>query len=173
MERCLEGFVYAPFRPAPLLLPLRIVQTRDAIVIAAEDVAGLRTIHVGGAPPPEMMRSIEGYSSGHWEGATLVVLTTHFRADDPGRFTPGRPLLLSSKTKVTERFTRLSEVELLYQYTVEDPDLYTRPWTGEFSMTRYDGPVYEFACHEGNEYSMTDVLRGGRAADSAADKANR
>jgi len=173
MERCLEGFISAPIRSGALLLPFRIVQTSDAVVIAAEDVAGLRIIHLSGASLPEMIRSIEGYSSGHWEGDTLVVLTTHLRADDPGRFGAGRPLVLTPKTRVTERFTRVSEAELLYQFTVEDADLYTRPWTGEFSMRRYDGPVYEYACHEGNEYSMTDVLRVGRVADSVVEKANR
>ena len=99
---------------------------------------------------------------GRWDGDTLVVETTNMRADDPARNVAGRPLLLSRHSKVTERFTRVSPSELFYRFTVEDETLYTRPWSGEFSLTRFDQPIYEYACHE-NNYSLTNILRGGRA----------
>ena len=64
--------------------------------------------------------------------------------------------------EVTERFTRVSDMELFYQFTVDDPELYAQTWTGEFSMTRHNGPIYEYACHEGN-YSLANILRNGQA----------
>jgi hypothetical protein len=93
----------------------------------------------------------------------LVVRTTHLRAVDPARFNLGRPILLTPNTVITERFTRVSATELVYRFTVEDEELYAQPWTGEFSMTRYDEPLYEYACHEGN-YSLPAELRGGQVA---------
>ena len=161
-ERCLENLAYAPIRTLRVTLPRQIVQTRDSIVISPEDSSGARVIHLGGQAPPDVVRSIGGYSVGRWENDTLVVETTHLRAVDPARNVAGRPLLLSPRSKVTERFTRVSLRELFYRFTVEDDELYTRPWSGEFSMTRFDQPIYEYACHE-NNYSLTNILRGGRA----------
>jgi hypothetical protein len=71
-------------------------------------------------------------------------------------------LLLTPRTIITERFTRVSPTELFYRYTVDDDELYTRPWKGEFSMTRQSTPVYEYGCHEGN-YSLPNSLRAGQA----------
>jgi hypothetical protein len=161
-ERCLENMGYAPIRTVPVLLPRQIVQTRDSVVISSEDSAGVRVIHLGGTEPPASLTSVGGYSVGHWENDTLVVVTTHLRADDPARSHAGRPLLLSRRSRIVERFTRVSPTELFYRFTVEDDELYTKPWTGEFSMTRHDGPTYEYACHEGN-YSLPNILRGGQA----------
>jgi hypothetical protein len=120
------------------------------------------------------VRSVEGYSVGHWEADTLVVRTSGLLADDPERDVLGRPLLISRESTITERFTRVSDRELFYRFTVEDDRLYTQPWTGEFSMTRHDGPIYEYACHEGN-YSLANILRGGQAeaARRAATKRDR
>lgn len=161
-ERCLENLAYAPIRTLRVTLPRQIVQTRDSVVISPEDSSGARVIHLGGHAPPAVLRSISGYSIGRWEGDTLVVETTNLRADDPARNVAGRPLLLSRRSKVIERFTRVSPSELFYRFTVEDDELYTRSWSGEFSLTRFDQPVYEYACHE-NNYSLTNILRGGRA----------
>jgi hypothetical protein len=71
-------------------------------------------------------------------------------------------LLLGPNSRITERLTRVSDTELFYRYTVEDANLYTQPWSGEFSLTRHDGPTYEYGCHEGN-YSLPNILRGGQA----------
>ena len=167
-ERCLENLAYAPIRTVPVFLPRQIVQTRDYLVISPEDSSGPRIIRLQGGHLPDAVRSIGGDSVGHWEGDTLVVEVTHLRADDPARTLPGRPLVLSRQTKITERFTRVSATELFYQFTIEDPALYTQAWSGEFSLTRHDGRVYEYACHEGN-YSLPNALRGGRAQDNVAD----
>lgn len=162
-ERCMESLGYPPIRAIPVLVPHQILQTRDHVAIVSEDAVGVRIIRLAGDPPPDSIRRDQGYSIGHWDGDTLVVQTTHLRAEHLARNVLGRPLLLSRNTKISERFTRVSEAELFYQYTVEDDHLYTQPWTGELSMTRQDGPIYEYACHEGN-YSMANGLRGGQAA---------
>ncbi len=172
VERCIESLGYPPMRSLPYFIPRQIFQNRDHLVMLTEDAMGLRIIRLVGEPPPDTLRSIEGYSIGHWEGDTLVVKTTNLRAEDPARFGIGRPLLHSPDTKIEERFTRVSETELFYRYTVEDDKLYTQPWAGEFSMTRWDGPIYEYACHEGN-HSMPNSLRGGRAEDARRAKAEQ
>jgi hypothetical protein len=136
----------------------------------SEDAIGLRVIHLRPQAPPDAIRSVEGYSAGRSEGDTLVVETTHRRAGHPAREVIGRPLVISPNTKITERFTRVSDRELFYRFTIEDAALYTQPWSGEFSMTRFDGRVFEYACHEGN-YSLPNSLRGGQA--EAAKKAGK
>jgi hypothetical protein len=162
-ERCMESPGHPPIRAvAPVILLHQIFQTPDLVVIVSEGPLGVRMIHLGGEPPADVLRSVEGYSTGRWDDDTLVAHTTHFRADDPARDVIGRPLLISRDTSITERFTRVSPTELLYQFTVADDSLYPEPWSGEFSLTRHDGRIYEYACHEGN-YSMPTVLRGGQA----------
>jgi hypothetical protein len=172
MERCMESLGYPPIRAIPAFFPRQILQTRDHVVIASEDAVGVRIIRLVGDPPPHSIRSVEGYSTGQWDGDTLVVQTTHLRAEDPARNGSGRKLLLSRNSKIRERFTRVSETELFYQFTIEDDHFYTQPWTGEFSMTRHDGRIYEFACHEGN-YSMPNMLRGGQAEAARLAKTKR
>jgi hypothetical protein len=84
-ERCLESLGYAPIRTAAVLSPFQIVQTRDYVVVYSEGPGAARLIHLGGQPPPDWLRSAEGYASGQWEGDTLVVQTTHLLAEDPSR----------------------------------------------------------------------------------------
>ena len=146
------------------------VQTADTVAIVSEEVAQLRVIHMDGRSRPEAIRSFGGYSLGRWEGDTLVVETTHYSDANPERASTGRPMLISSEARVTERFTRTSETELNYQYSVDDPKYYTEPWRGEFSFIREDSDhIYEYACHEGN-YSMVGALRGQRAIEAQADQ---
>lgn len=164
-DRCLAGLGQPPIRQIPAMVPNTIIQTPREIVILTEDVASLRIIHLDDSkPPPAVMTSYEGWSAGRWEGDTLVVETTHIRSDDPVRGGFGRPILVEPDSKLTERFTRVSPTELLYQFTVEDPDLYTAPWLAEYSFTLRDTTFYEYACHEGN-YSMTNILLAGREGD--------
>jgi hypothetical protein len=163
-EQCLENFTYAPLRSIPVMLPRQIVQTRDYVVMSGEDIPGPRIIYLRPVPRPDWQRTIGGYSVGHWEGDTLVVETTHLLAAEPIRSAATRSLAISPRTTVTERFTRTSPTELFYRFTVRDEELYTQPWSGEFSMTKDNGPMYEYACHEAN-YSMTNMLRGGRVQD--------
>ena len=166
-ERCLGGSAHAPMRTWPIVMTTQIVQTPHAVVITNEDVAGFRTIHLGRTAPPGHPPSFEGWSTGRWEGDTLVVETTGFRADDPARGQYGRPILVGPDSRVIERFSRLSGDELLYQFTVEDAGLYASPWRAEYSFTLVDDKVYEYACHEAN-YSLANMLLGGRIADAKA-----
>jgi hypothetical protein len=164
-DRCIAGMGQPPIRQIPAMIPNMIVQTPREVVIVTEDVGSLRVIHTDGSPPPPpALTSHQGWSAGHWEGDTLVVETTHLRADDPIRPGFGRPILIEPDSKLTERFTRVSPTELLYQFTVEDSDLYTAPWLAEYSFTLRDTTFYEYACHEAN-YSMTNILLAGRESD--------
>jgi hypothetical protein len=110
-----------------------------------------------------------GDSIGWWEGDTLVVETTNFNAGEQLR--PGIPttFFVSKDAKVTERFTRVSAKQILYEFTVDDPKVYTRPWRGEMPINAAQGPVYEYACHEGN-YALPGILRGARYAESQGKK---
>ena len=168
VERCIEAWASPPMRAFMYQLFHGFVQTADTIAIISEESVMLRVIHMDGHLRPDAIRSFEGHSIGHWEGDTLVVETTHYSDVIPERATIGRPMLLSSEARVTERFTRTSETELNYQFTVDDPKYYTEPWRGEFSFTRDDsGHIYEYTCHEGN-YSMVGALRGARVQEARA-----
>ena len=142
-------------------------------MIYTEDATGVRIIKLNDSNLPQALRSIGGNSIGHWEGNTLSIETSHFSNDHPDRQNAGRLVLIGANSRVIERFTRVSETELLYQYTVEDPTFYTEPWSGEFSFLWLDDNAYEWACHEGN-YSLPGILRGGQleAARLAAEKSN-
>lgn len=174
-EQCVENFTYAPLRSIPVLLPRQIVQTRDYVVISGEDIPGPRIISLRAGKPSadpgdqNWARSVGGTSIGRWDGDTLVVETSQLRADEPIRGAAMRPMAISRRTTIVERFTRVSAAELFYQFTVTDNELYTRPWSGEFTLTRFDGAVLEYACHEAN-YSMPNMLRGGRVNDKPGTK---
>jgi hypothetical protein len=133
-----------------------IVQTRDTFGIRAEMINYLRTIRIGGKHVPPSVTPLHGDAIGHWEGDTLVVETTNFH---PLHERMG--IALSSTGKVTERFTRASKQQILYEYTVDDPKFYSQPWRGEMSLDATPDKVYEYACHEGN-YALTGTLAGAR-----------
>jgi hypothetical protein len=169
-ERCIAGQGQAPIRQIPAFIPNLIVQTPASIALITEDVGSLRIIHMDGRkPPPDVVRTYEGWSAGRWDGDTLVVVTTHTRADDLVRGQFGRPVLVGPGSKVIERFTRLSADELHYAFTVEDPDLYSAPWMGEYVFKLADTPWYEYACHEAN-YSMTNALLAARVGRQSKPK---
>ena len=170
-ERCLVGFSSTS---GPPVLPTyfynnlhQIVQTPDSVMILTEMVHDARVVRIGGAHLPATIRKWLGDSIGHWEGDTLVVETTNFT--DNTRFMGSTESL-----KVTERFTRMNAKTLRYQFTIEDPATWTRPWTAEYAWPASSEPVYEYACHEGN-YAMTNILRGARLkeADEAAAKKSK
>jgi hypothetical protein len=157
-ERCLLGFGSTSGPPA---LPdyfynnlHQIVQTPDSIMILTEMVHDARVIRMNAQHLPPKIRMWMGDSVGHWEGDTLVVDTTNFT--NKTRFRGS-----TENLHVVERFTRLDDHTLLYRFTAEDPQTWTRPWTGEMAWPATDGKIYEYACHEGN-YALTDILKGAR-----------
>ena len=163
-ERCIMSF---GSNAGPPMLPnyfynnnYTIVQTPDHIMIMTEMVHDVRIIRLGEPKRlPKHIRPWMGDSWGRWEGDTLVVETTNLHPDQTLQGIPP-----SEEMRVTERFTRVSENTINYQFTVEDPLMWTRAWSGEVPFTRLDGLVYEYACHEGN-YALENVLRGARAEE--------
>jgi len=134
-----------------------IVQTADHVMIMSEMVHDARIIRLGEpSPMPKSVRPYFGNSWGQWEGDVLVVETTNISPQQ--RLRGVSP---SEDMKVTERFTRVDEETILYEFTVEDPTLYTEAWGGEIPIRKLDAMLYEYACHEGN-YSLAGVLSGAR-----------
>ena len=134
-----------------------IVQNADHVVIMAEMVHDARIIRLGEPTAlPKDVRPWFGDSWGRWEEDTLVVETTNVNPEHA--FRGVKP---SAKRKVTERFTRVDEDTIHYEFTIDDPTMYTSAWGGEVPFERFDQPLYEYACHEGN-YSLANVLRGAR-----------
>jgi hypothetical protein len=114
----------------------------------------------GRAHLPSGVRQWKGDSRGHWEGDTLVVDVTNFSSANPFRGS-------SDKLHVVERFTRVDQDTILYRFTVEDSATWDKPWTAEVAMSRIQGPIFEFACHEGN-YGLANTLSGARVAEAEA-----
>jgi hypothetical protein len=148
---------------APYNANYRLVQTRDQIAILAENNSELRVIRIGAAHLPAAIRPWTGDSVGHWDKDTLVVETTNLRADAP---LSQAPFFFTAGARVVERFSRVSPTALKYEFTVEDPVIFDRPWRAAMTFVATDAPLYEFACHEGN-YGMTNVLAGARAVERA------
>jgi hypothetical protein len=169
-ERCLAGFGQPPLRSFPIDIPTQIVQTPEAVVFWTEDVAGGRIAYFDRPLPPESLRSHTGWSAASWQGDTLVIETTHLLDGDHWRTDWGRPIVVEADSRVIERFTRLADDELLYEFTVEEDNLYARPWRAEYVFRPFDGVILEYACHEAN-HSIMNVLRAGRVADGWANAA--
>ena len=160
-ERCLVGF--GPVGGPPMLPALynnlkKIVQTDDHVLILVEMVHDARIVRMNQEHAPPDIRSWLGDSVGHWEGDTLVVDTTNFT---------DRPALggASRNLHVVERFTRIGPDALLYEFTVDDPTVWTAPWSGEYVWPATDARVYEYACHEAN-YSFQGILGGARVLEA-------
>jgi hypothetical protein len=102
-----------------------------------------------------------GSSRGHWDGDTLVIETSNFTGLTNRNITP--------TGKVTERFSMVDAETILYQFTVDDPKTWTDTWSGEYALTRVDGPMFEYACHEGN-YGLANILSGIRAEEAAGER---
>ncbi len=160
-ERCLLGFGSTS---GPPMLPVlynnhkRIVQAEDTIMIQVEMNHEARIVRMNAEHDPPEIRKWLGDSIGHWDGDTLVVETTNFR--DRPAFSQG-----SRNMTVTERFTRLDADNLLYNFTVEDPTVWSAPVTGEYLWPRSDNKVFEYACHEAN-YALEGIMRGARLLEA-------
>ncbi len=167
-ERCIVG--YGSSGGPPMLNVLynnnyQIVQSKGYVTIVVEMNHDARIIRLNSKHLPANMRPWMGDSIGHWEGDTLVVETTNLNPNQ--RFTADirHRLYVSPDSKVTERFTRVAKDEVLYEFKIEEPSSYTQPWSGQIPMHATKGPMYEYACHEGN-YSLTGILSGARAEEA-------
>ena len=166
-DRCILGFnAGPPITPGGYNQNLQVFQTPDHVVLLTEMVHTVRVVPLDGRPAlPEDVRQWSGDSRGRWEGDTLVIETSRFNDQRRWRGTTRNMTLV-------ERLTRVDADTLVYEYTVDDPDTWTRPWTASLPMQRGDQPLYEYACHEGN-YSMPGILGGHRMDELAAAAAGR
>jgi hypothetical protein len=127
------------------------------VVIETEMIHDARVVAMDGRPhPPSNIRQWKGDSIGHWEGETLVIDTTNF--------TDQTPYVGAQNLHVIERLTRVDNDTIRYQFTVEDPGMWIKPWSGETSFSKVDGLIYEYACHEAN-YGLANTLSGARVAE--------
>ena len=164
--RCVLGFNSGPpMTPGGYNNNVQLIQTPDHVVIFNEMNHNSRIVPLDGRPHLNpQLRQWVGDSRGHWQGDTLVVETTNFL-----RETAVLRGQSSANVHLIERFTRLDEDTLVYEVTVDDPTIWTRPWTYVVPMRKNDEPIYEYACHEGN-YAMEVILSGARAKERAAEQ---
>ena len=164
-ERCILGFNSGPpIEPRAYNNHMQVFQTPDHVVIFNEMVHDARIIPlVPRDPLPDHLRQWMGDSRGRWEGDTLVIETSNLDRLNSFTWRQGA----TQDMQLVERFTRVDDGTLLYEFTVEDPATWTRPWSVEVPMTRSSDQVWEFACHEGN-YGMDGILSGHRADERAA-----
>jgi len=140
---------------------LQIVQAAGVVAIMNEMNHSVRIVPIDGGPHLSAdVHQFRGDSIGHWEGNTLVVDSTNFTARNPFHGS-------GDKLHVVERFTRVDADTIVYRFTVEDPETWDQPWTAETAWSKVDGPIFEYACHEGN-YSLRNTLHGARVADEEA-----
>ena len=139
------------------------MQSPDSVVIAMEKIHDTRVIPLDGRPHlSSKIRNYLGDSRGHWEGDTLVVETTNFHPN--GNAMGGLFRVADQNLKLTERFRRTGPNALAYEFTVDDPTVWTRPWTAMVPWTTANGTIYEYACHEGN-YSLPNMLSAARVEE--------
>ena len=169
-ERCLLGFSSTA---GPPMLPVlynnnyQVVQTPDHIMILVEMVHDIRIIRINAQHRPATVHQWLGDSIGHWDGDTLVVDTTNF--SDQNIFyedvVEGLQFRSAKNLHVIEWFQRVDANTILYRATIDDPTTFTKQWTMEFPFVASRGPIFEYACHEGN-YAMPDILGGARNLES-------
>jgi len=169
-ERCVSwGNVGPPMIPPSYNANLQILQNRDLVVIRHEMIHEDRIIPLDGRPHlPRDIRLLAGDSRGRWEGDTLVVDTTNFTDKTNFRGAPRhtrQDIFAGDALHVVERFTRVAADRIRYQFTVDDPATWTRSWSGEVPIRRFDGPLFEYACHEGN-YGLPNILLGARRQEA-------
>ena len=165
-ERCIVGFNSGPpFVPSLYNNNVQIVQNKDTVVVVTEMIHDARIIPLTKASHvEEEIRLWTGDSRGYWDGDTLVVETKNFND-----LTQSFSVFGSATGKfLTERFTRVDEYTVDYEFTIEDPDTFTDRITARVPMSKVDGLMYEYACHEGN-YGMVNILRGERMAEMRED----
>lgn len=173
-ERCLIGFnAGPPFTPSVYNNNVQIIQNRDTVVIMTEMIHEARIVPLYESASDlislhDDIRLYSGDSRGYWEGDTLVVVTKNFNrlVASFGGLAADLGLPGNAYDKVlTERFTRVGSSTIDYEFTVDDPTTYTDKFTGIIPITKVDGLLYEYACHEGNR-AMLYMLRGARVDES-------
>jgi hypothetical protein len=169
-ERCISwGNVGPPMIPPTYYANMQILQTRDHVVLRHELMHDVRLIPLGGGSHPGSgVQRLAGDSRGRWEGDTLVVDTTNFTDRTNFRGPPRttrQDITTSLSLRVVERFTLVDRDTIRYQFTVDDPETWTQPWSGEVPLRRMEGPIYEYACHEGN-YGLANILRAARVEEA-------
>jgi hypothetical protein len=178
-ERCILGFnAGPPIIPGGYNQNIELFQTRDYVVIHNEMNHNARIIPLDGRPRlPTHLRQWNGDSRARWEGDTLVITSTNFMSTGTGTLMLDGNLARTGvgwspdeNLTLVERFTRTDSDTMIYQFTITDPTVWTKPWTVSLPMTRSDAPLYEYACHEGN-HDMKFILSGARALEKAGDAA--
>ncbi len=155
-----------PMVPSAYNNNVHIFQTPDHVAMVVEMTHTLRVVPLDGRPRSERpIPQFVGESRGHWDGDTFVVETINFN-----RLTSVRGS--TPDARLVERFTRVGPDSIQYEFTVEDPATWGRPWTARVELKKTDEPLYEYACHEGN-YSMEGILAGARAEERAAAQESR
>jgi hypothetical protein len=169
-ERCISwGNVGPPMIPPTYYANMQILQSSDHVVIRHELMHDVRLIRLDAtARPGSAVQWMAGTSRGRWDGDTFIVETTNFTNDTNFRGPPRttrQDITTSTELQVTERFTLVDRDTIRYEFTVNDPATWTRPWSGEVPMRRIEGPIYEYACHEGN-YGLANILRAARLQEA-------
>jgi len=186
-DRCLVGFnAGPPLKPGSYNNILRIVQTPGYVVLVTEMIHEARIIPMDGRPHlPSELRRWQGDSRARWEGDSLVIDTINFTDKTSTYYIPGGPLVTKATQearqnapqghvgsakdlRLTERITPVAEGRLRYEYTIDDALTFVRPFTVQFPMRSADGPMFEYACHEGN-YALPNTLKGARFLESQKD----
>jgi hypothetical protein len=174
-ERCISwGSEGPPMIGSTYNANLQIIQPRNFVIINHEINHVVRSIPVDGRPHlAPTIRQLNGDSRGRWEGDTLVVESTNFSEKTPFRGPPSntrQDIFSDENLHVVERFTPTDANTILYRFTVDDPTVWSKSWSGELIMRRFEGPIFEYACHEGN-YGLRNILAGARKAEAAAAEA--
>ena len=160
-ERCLRDYgslLGPPMMPVGYNNNYQIIQTPDYVVILVEMIHDVRIIPLAGKHRPDMIKQWMGDSLGHYEGDTLVIETTNFRPDLAFRGAP-------ENMHLTERFRRISDKQIVYSFEINEPKIFEAPIRAEVAFNAIPGPVYEYACAEGN-YSFPNQLMGHRVAET-------
>jgi hypothetical protein len=159
-ERCIMGFNSGPpMAPGGYNQNVQIIEHPNYVVLLNEMIHNARIIPLDGRPRVNVPQWV-GESRGRWEADTLVIETTNFSQNTSLRGS-------SPRLHLVERLKRVDADSLLYEFTVDDPTTWTKPWTAQVPMVKTDGLIYEYACHEGN-YGMFGILSGARAVDKKA-----
>ena len=166
-ERCVVGFGSSGGPPMLNVLynnHYQIVQSPGYVMIMVEMNHDARIIRLDSDHNPDNMKPWLGDSVGWWEGQTLVVKTKNHHPQQKFRAAIRHQILMMEEAEVTERFTRVSKDEILYQFEVNDKKAYRDVWKGEMPLRSTESRIYEYVCHEGN-YAMANILAGARAEE--------